>query len=315
MTDLDATAVVHQLLAAAGSRLYESRLTEFERLGDIGCDLLFAVRDRPSDVPIGARTAHPRDIAEDVWHAFVVAARRWPDRFLEHVLSNPALHDDIEILDALGEVDRPAARALLVAAVNQRRTGHAFGRRYAIGSLIRLADPQVPDLLVRLVKDRDSSVRFAAVTAAIEHGDARSLPALQHISEAVKTALGTREFALDAIEAIAVREGLTNLIPPSDQRRLVELRRPATRTAAITVQEVFVPSVGVHVTAGEEVTRLQVRRRIHHVKAPCDGVVVSIGVSPSREPPPIMFRISTSHTTLVPHVNSGQGRQSAGKRS
>src|SRR4029453_14452527 len=132
VTELDATAVVHQLLAAAGSRRYDSCLIEFERLRDIGCDLLFAVRDRPGDVPIGARTAHPRDVAEDVWHAFVHAARRWPDRFLEHVLSNPALHEDIEILNALAEVDRPAARALLVAAVNQRRAGHALGREYAI---------------------------------------------------------------------------------------------------------------------------------------------------------------------------------------
>jgi phosphatidylserine decarboxylase len=306
VTELDATAVVHQLLAAAGSRLYDAWLTEFERLTDIGCDLLFAVRDRPGDVPIGASTAHPRDVAEDVWHEFVHAARRWPDRFVEHVLSNPALHDDIEILDALGEIDRPAARALLVAAVNRRRAGHAFGRKYAIRSLIRLADPQVPDLLVRLVKDRDSSVSFAAVTAAIEHGDARSLPALQHISEAAKTPLGTRQFARDAIEAIAVREGLTNLIPPADQRRLVELRRPVTRTAAITVLGVFVAYVGARVITGEAMARLQVGRRIHRVKAPCDGVVVSIGVSPGRELLPIMFRISTSHTTLVPPVSSGQ---------
>jgi hypothetical protein len=307
VTELDATAVVDQLLAAAGSRRYDSWLTEFERLSDIGCDLLFAGRDRPDDIPIGARAAHPRDIAEDVWHAFVVAARRWPDRFLEHVLSDPALHEDIEILDALGEVDRPAARALLLAAASQRRAGHAFGRQYAIRSLIRLADPQVPDLLVRLVKDRDSSVGFAAVTAAIEHGDARSLPALQHISEAAKTALGTREFALDAIEAIAVREGLTSLIPPADQRRLVELRRPSTRTAAITMLEVLVHHVGVRVTAGEEMGRLKVGRRIHRIKAPCDGVVVTIGAAPGREPLPIMFRIRTSHTTLGPRKSSGQG--------
>ena len=306
VTELDATTVVHQLLAAAGSRRYDSCLIEFERLGDIGCDLLFAVRDRPGDLPIGASRAHPRDVAEDVWHAFVHAARRWPDRFLEHVLSDPALHDDIEILDALGEVDRPAARALLVAAVNQRHAGHAIGRQYAIRSLIRLADPQVPDLLIRLVKDRDSSVSFTAVTAAIEHGDARSLPALQHISEAAKTPLGTRQFALDAIEAIAVRDGLTNLIPPADQRRLVELRRPATRTAAITVLEVFVHNVGTRVNAGEAIARLQVGRRIHLVKAPCDGVVASIGVSPGREPPPIMFRISTLHTTLAHTMSSSQ---------
>src|SRR5215207_7436433 len=104
VTELDATAVVHELLAAAGSRLYDSCLTEFERLTDIGCDLLFAVRDRPGDVPIGARMAHPRDVAEDLWHAFVHAARRWPDRFLEHVLADPARHDDIGILDAVGQV-------------------------------------------------------------------------------------------------------------------------------------------------------------------------------------------------------------------
>ncbi|WP_203907765.1 hypothetical protein [Rhizocola hellebori] len=304
MTELDATAVVHQLLAAAGSRLYDSWLTEFERLNDIGCDLLFALRDRPGDTPIGARTAHPRDIAEDLWHAFVHAARRWPDRFLEHVLSDPALHEDIEILDALGEVDRPAARALLVAAVNQRRAGHAFGRRYAIGSLIRLSDPQVPGLLARLVKDRDSSVRFAAVTAAIEHGDARCMPALQHVSEAAKTPWGTRQFALDAIEAIASREGLADLIPPSGQRRLVELRPPATRTAAVTVLEVFIHHIGARVTTGEAMARLQVGRRIHHTKAPCDGVVASIGVSPGWEPPPIMFRISTAHPPLAPRFSS-----------
>lgn len=111
----------------------------------------------------------------------------------------------------------------------------------------------------------------------------------------------------DAIEAIAVREGLTELIPPSDQRRLVELRRPVSRTAAITVLEVFVHHVGARVTAGEKLARLRVGRRIHRVKAPCDGVVVSTGVSPGREPLPIMFRISTSHTTLVLHVSSGQG--------
>src|SRR4051812_24558855 len=112
VSEPEATAVVHRLLAAAGSPGYDSCLIEFERLGDIGCDLLFAAHDRPGDVPIGAPTAHPRDVAEDVWHAFVHAARRWPDRFLQHVLSDPVLHDDIRILDALGEVDRSPARAL-----------------------------------------------------------------------------------------------------------------------------------------------------------------------------------------------------------
>jgi hypothetical protein len=50
-----------------------------------------------------------------------------PDRFLDHVKSNSALHDDLAILDALGEIDRPEARARLIASVHQRRAGHAFG--------------------------------------------------------------------------------------------------------------------------------------------------------------------------------------------
>ncbi len=211
VSEPDAAAVVDELLAGAGGHMFERCLAKFERLGEIGCDLLFAARYRSNEVAIGAKNAYPRDVAEDLWHAVVVSARRWPDRFLNHVLADSALHDDIEILDALGEVDRPAARALLVAAVNERRAGHAFGRQYGLRSLIRLADPRVPDLLVRLVKDRDSSVRFAAVEAAIEYGDARVVPALQQIAEAGKAPTGTREYAADAIEAIAVREGLTSL--------------------------------------------------------------------------------------------------------
>jgi hypothetical protein len=296
MSEPDAAAVVDELLAGAGSQMFESRLARFERLGEIGCDLLFAAHYRPNEVAIGAKTAHPRDVAEDIWRAVVVSARRWPDRFLDHVLADPALHDDIEILDALGGVDRPEARALLAAAVNERRAGHAFGRKYGLRSLIRLADPRVPDLLVRLVKDRDSSVRFAAVEAAIEYGDARVVPALRQIAEAGKTPAGTREFAADAIEAIAIREGLSSLIPPPDQRRLVEVRRPATRTATITVVDVAVPYSGFCVTRGQELARLQIGRRIRRVTAPCGGVVVSVSVSPDRQPPLIMFRINTSRT-------------------
>jgi hypothetical protein len=47
------------------------------------------------------------------------------------------LHEDLAILDALGEIDRPEARARLIAAIHQRLAGHAFGREYAIRSLVR----------------------------------------------------------------------------------------------------------------------------------------------------------------------------------
>jgi hypothetical protein len=57
------------------------------------------------------------------------------------------------------------------------------------------------------------------------------------------------------------------------------------------VLEVLVHYGGVRVAADQEMARLQVGRRIHRVKAPCDGVVVSIGVSPGREPLPVMFRV------------------------
>jgi HEAT repeat protein len=73
-------------------------------------------------------------------------------------------------------------------------------------SLIKLRDPRVPDLLVRLVKDRASSVRFAAVNAAIGLGDARVVPALRRLTQSSSTPPGTRAAALDAINAITARE-------------------------------------------------------------------------------------------------------------
>jgi len=168
--------------------------------------LMFATLDAADDT-VGADGAHPRDVAEDIWQALRVAARRWPDRFLNRVVADPSRHHDIAILDALGEVDRPQARALLIAAANERRAGHALGREYALRSLIRLADPSVADLLLRLVKDRDFSVRLAAVRAAVQHGDARLLPALRDTAQAAGTPAGTRQIADAAIEAITRRSG------------------------------------------------------------------------------------------------------------
>jgi HEAT repeats len=208
VTEADPAEVVRHLLVAAGTPGYGAYLAEFERLGEAGCDHLFAMRasgERRSDLPRVPRP-HPRDIAEDDWYAFVVAARRWPGRFLQYALSGPHRGIEIVILDALGEVDRPAAREMLVTAANDRRAGHALHREYAMRSLIKLGDPRVPDLLVRLVKDRDSSVRFASVKAAVELGDARLVPALRRLAQASRTPPGTRAEALDAIKAIIARE-------------------------------------------------------------------------------------------------------------
>jgi hypothetical protein len=208
VTEADPAEVVGHLLAAAGTPEYGRYLAEFEWLGDVGCDLLFGLHassGRPPDLPRVPRP-HPRDIAEDWWHAFVIAARRWPDRFLEHALSGPHPGIEIVIVDALGEVDRPAARDMLVAAANDRRAGHALRREYALRSLIKLGDPRVPDLLVRLVTDRASSVRFAAVEAAEERGDMRLVPALRRLAQASKTPPGTRTAASAAISAILARE-------------------------------------------------------------------------------------------------------------
>ena len=263
---------------------------EFEKLDATRCDAPFAARDPANEVPIATMGGHQRDAMEDVAYAFVIAARHWPDRFLEHVMKARSQRLDMTILNALGEVDRPQARELLIAAASQRQAGHAFGRQAALRSLIRLADPRVPDLLVNLVKDRDSSVRFTAVLSAIDHGDLRLLPRLRHIAEGARTPPGERELALDAIEAIALREGRTDLIPPPEARRLTELPRPATRTAIVTVSKVYV-RVGDRVAVGQELARLRVGSRSHRVVAPCGGVVASVGVAAGRASLPIMFRI------------------------
>jgi HEAT repeats len=172
VTEADPAEVVRHLLAAAGTPGYGAYLAEFERLGEAGCDLLFALYVSSECLPDLPRVPRPHPV----------------------------------ILNALGEVDRPAAREMLVAAANERRAGHAFHRECAMRSLIKLGDPRVPDLLVRLVKDRDSSVRFAAVKAAVELGDARVMPALRRLAQASRTPPGTRAGALDAIKAIIARE-------------------------------------------------------------------------------------------------------------
>ena len=281
--------VVRRLLAAAGSREFEARLAEFTALDETAPDLLFAARRGGDRFPVGAKESHPRDVMEDVWYAFVSAARRWPNRFLDRVLADPALREDIGILDALGHVDLPQARELLVAAAHERRAGHAFGRQYALRSLIRLDDPRVPDLLVRLVSDRASLVRFEAVVSAIEHGDPRLIPALRRLDGTETTPLGTREFALDAIEAIAVRHEVGALLPDPSHQRLVAIARPASRSP-VAVREVFV-AVADRVSAGQNLATIQIGNRTRRVVAAADAVVVTVGLAPGREPAPIMFRL------------------------
>lgn len=120
VTELDATAVVHQLLPAPGSG--STTRGSPSSNGSVISVAIYSSRYGTTRVTFrSAPVRRIRETSRRTCGTHSSTPRRWPDRFLEHVLSNPALHDDIEILDALGEVDRPAARALLVAAVNQRR--------------------------------------------------------------------------------------------------------------------------------------------------------------------------------------------------
>ena len=278
MADRTTRAVVHALLANAGTRDFVARLPAFEALGPDACDALFAARDIPTELG-----THPRDVAEDHWAAFTVAARCWPDRFLELVRDRPL---DIVLLSALGEVDRPAARELLVAAIGQRAAGNGSRRRFALESLLRLADPRLPDLLVPLVGDRDSSVRFAAVLAAIDHGDGRLLPRLHRIVDAPRTPPGTREYALDAIEEIGIRDGVQ--VPP-DQRRVVTVPRPGRGPSVVTAVHVW---TWTRVGAGDRLATLHNGRL---VTAPCAGTVLTIGATVGEAAPPVLFRLTTRH--------------------
>jgi HEAT repeat protein len=281
--------LVHELFAAAGTREFPLLLAQVETSGEDVAEALFALVGDDRDYPPAAPGAHPRQVWDDWAAVSIAAARRWPDRFMAFLDDHPELPpDSVPVLQALGWIDRPDARDLLVGVVQRRAAGNQYKRECALEGLARLADPRLPGLLLRLIKDRSPDVRNLAVSAAIENGDARLLPALRRVAPAERTYPGVRNAAYDAIEAIVTRENLTDEPLGPRGRQLIEIRRPEGKN--VVVEAVLVHK-SQEVTVDTELARLRVDAEPLTVKAPHGGLVVTVGVARGWPPKPIMFRL------------------------
>jgi HEAT repeat protein len=188
----DAVEILDRVLAARGGRSFVSELTAIESIADDAaaeatCDRVLAIAAGRADPGPGAPRAHPRDLHDDFGDVLYVVARRCPQRFVDVVGADPELRVSTSVLRALSGVESPEAAAILIDAAQIRRAGHNFTRWSALGSLVALGHPRLPDLLVALVRDRDGLVRFSAVKAAIAYGDARLIAWLRRLVEGERT--------------------------------------------------------------------------------------------------------------------------------
>jgi hypothetical protein len=188
---------------------------------------------------------------------------------------------------ALAEIDRPESRDRLLDVA---RRGELQIRPYAVRGLADLGDPRLPDLLLELINHRSSDVREAAIDAALDFGDERILPTLRRLAERARWP-GTRESALDAIEAIGTRTGREDV--PREQRRLVDVPCPQPGAATITVAAVHAGRFS-DVLAGDDLAELVIGGQSHWIAAPVDGQVVTARVRVGHPPPPVLFRLRPS---------------------
>jgi hypothetical protein len=284
----DTWQVIERLLAALGGPDFRQQAGQFDQLDERACDVLLAVAAGDHTAQLGGEQSDPRGIWEDLHEVLAMAASRWSQRFTATVAANPKLRRNSMIAYALGFVDSPDSVALLLDAVTIRTAGHALLRRAALKSLIRLAYPALSDVLLTLVRDRDSLTRYTAVNAAIGYGDARLIEPLRTIARADRTELGTRNEAWDAIEAIAHREGLAGTELGPHGRRLIPVPRPPAREnlTVLAIRHFYFA-----VSDGQELAVLAEGSRRFPVIAPCGGEVVSNLLVPGRPAPTILMWI------------------------
>jgi hypothetical protein len=126
------------------------------------------------------------------------------------------------------------------------------------------------------------------VQADIAYGDARLVVWLRRLAEGERTPPGTREYAWDAIEAITVREGLSEEALGPHGRRLVAVPRPpGSRNGVIA----SVPYTFDAVDRGDLLAVVRTGNRDVRVLAPWDGTVVSARPRAGGPVSPVLFWI------------------------
>ncbi len=195
--------------------------------------LVELLRELDGDAPVGEKDANGRAVMEDLEACLVSFACAHPDELIDGIDRHPRLSNRFPVLSAIGSCPSPRATPILLEALTSRSGSQ---RWLALTGLLDRGAPEVLPRLEKLLRDRDGLVVFAATSALLRLGSGAHLPRLIELANSKRTALGTREAAFDAIEAICGREGLPlpDISPPP---RLVPVDLPEGAEPAVFMAE------------------------------------------------------------------------------
>ena len=216
-----------------------------------------------ADAPVGAPHGNGRAVMEDLESCLVQFARAHPEDFIDGIERHARLARQFAVLSAIGSCPSPRAVPHLLAALADRSGSM---RWLALSALLARDAPELEPHFTALLGDRDGLVVFVATRALRRRGTSEHLPRLVSIAENQHTAVGTREAAYDAIESIALREGLP-LPEGCPAPRLFELELPSSATPSVT--ESMLVKAGERVASSPE----------GDVVAPFTALVIEVGRS------------------------------------
>ena len=211
-------------------------------------------------LPLGTAKANGRAVFEDLEHCLWQLAGAEPEVFLAAVREQPSLLDIFAFASALRNIPGAEASDLLLQMLGSKLGSM---RWLALGALLERKEPRAIARLNKATRDRDGLVVFSAVSALRRYATPSDIPRLLELVQARRTAPGTREAAIDAIEGACSRAGQP--LPEGTTARLVEITLPAGAVPRVLDAEL--------VEAGAPLTKPGVAPV---VVAPCRAVVVDI---------------------------------------
>jgi len=253
----DATTLLHAL-GRPGARAV---IDAFCGRGGAALRELLAALSSPPPLPADAEPVNGRAVVEEEEECLCRLAMAHPRIFVWELRDHPELLDRLNVLAAVGRVPGKATTDWLLEALDQRR---GTLRWLALSALLRRNERRVIPRLGALLKDRDGLVAHEAVEGLRRWGTAADVPAL--LAELAGFPIGTREFALDAIESICERAGAA--LPAEHPGPRLERVKAAVGTELVDLEV----DVASQVTAGMVLARWDDGQ----LAAPCDGVVSAI---------------------------------------
>ena len=248
---------LENLYLALGGSDFQAALNAFRAQGGDARQFMDGLAAKPA---LGRPKVNGRGVMEDLEYCLSQFALSEPLVLLEAVRERPSLLQDFAFVSALGSIQRPEATELLL----QVSTGKGRALRWlALEALLARKEPRAIARLNKATKDRDGLVVFSAVVALRRYAQLSDLPRLLEIAAAPRTSPGTREAALDAIEAACARAG--SALPPGLKPRLLEVVLPPGAVPKV--------SRATLVEAGAALTQGPAKDA---VSAPCRAVVADV---------------------------------------